>query len=141
MSAHLLDTVIVGGGLCGLALANSLHRQGRAFALYEARARLGGRILSVSGARDGMALDLGPTWFWPDTQPRMSKLLADLDLKFFAQHDNGSVLHLTDHDKRPATIRVATCMEARNALLAAWELWWKRLPIICLPMQFTWSKH
>jgi monoamine oxidase len=37
----------------------------------------------------------------------MSKLLADLDLKFFAQHDNGSVLHLTDHDKRPATIRVA----------------------------------
>jgi len=107
MSHEVLDTVIVGGGLCGLALANSLHGQGRTFALYEARSRLGGRILSVPGARDAMALDLGPTWFWPDTQPRMSKLVADLDLQCFAQHDNGSVLHLTDHDKRPDTIRVA----------------------------------
>ncbi len=103
----VLDTVIVGGGLCGLALANSLHGQGRTFALYEARSRLGGRILSVPGAGDAMALDLGPTWFWPDTQPRMSKLVADLGLQFFPQHDNGSVLHLTDHDKRPDTIRVA----------------------------------
>lgn len=99
MSQAILDTVIVGGGLCGLALAKSLHDQGRNFALYEARARLGGRILSRSVA--GMALDLGPTWFWPDTQPRMSKLIAELGLAHFPQHDDGSVLHLTDHDKKP----------------------------------------
>lgn len=104
MSHGIFDTVIVGGGLCGLALAKSLHDQGRSFALYEARPRLGGRILST--ASNGMALDLGPTWFWPDTQPRISKLAADLGLESFPQHDTGSVLRLVDHDKRPDTIRV-----------------------------------
>ena len=104
MSPPILDTVIVGGGLCGLALANSLHEQGHSFALYEARTRLGGRILSM--ASNGMALDLGPTWFWPDAQPRLHKLLADLGLASFQQHDNGSVLRLVDHDKHPDTLRV-----------------------------------
>lgn len=104
MSQVMLDTVIVGGGLCGLALAKSLHDQGRAFALYEARARLGGRILSLPAV--GMALDLGPTWFWPDTQPRMTRLVAELGLAHFPQHDNGTVLRLTDHDKRPDTMQV-----------------------------------
>lgn len=103
----MLDTVIVGGGLCGLALARSLHEQGRTFALYEARLRLGGRILSVPCATAGMVLDLGPTWFWPDTQPRMARLAADLGLESFAQHDTGSVLRLTDHDKKPDSIRIA----------------------------------
>ena len=103
----MLDTVIVGGGLCGLALANGLHGQGRALALYEARDRLGGRILSVPCGTCGMALDLGPTWFWPDTQPRITRLVADLGLANFPQHDSGTVLRLTDHDKRPDTIPVA----------------------------------
>ena len=31
------DTIIVGGGLCGLALAKSLQERGRDFTLYEAR--------------------------------------------------------------------------------------------------------
>ena len=101
MNHVILDTVIVGGGLCGLALAKTLHEQGRTFSLYEARARLGGRILSVPSANNSMALDLGPTWFWPDTQPRMSKLVADLGLHYFQQHDTGSVLRLVDPDKRP----------------------------------------
>jgi monoamine oxidase len=103
----MLDTVIVGGGLCGLALAKNLHDQGRVFALYEARTRLGGRILSVPCETAGMALDLGPTWYWPDTQPRITRLMADLGLEHFAQHDNGSVLRLTDHDKKPDTIQIA----------------------------------
>lgn len=106
MNPVILDTVIVGGGLCGLALAKTLHEQGRAFALYEARSRLGGRILSVPSSTTGMALDLGPTWFWPDTQPRIGKLVAELELEHFAQHDTGSVLQLSDHDKRPDTLRV-----------------------------------
>ena len=107
MSETMLDTVIVGGGLCGLALARSLHAQGRTFALYEARGRLGGRILSVPGETAGMALDLGPTWFWPDTQPRMTRLAADLGLQSFPQHDDGTVLRLTDHDKKPDALQMA----------------------------------
>jgi monoamine oxidase len=107
MSHPMLDTVIVGGGLCGLALANGLTAQGRPVALYDARGRLGGRILSVRCGTAGMDLDLGPTWFWPDTQPLMTTLTADLGLRHFPQHDSGTVLRLSDHNRKPDTVRVA----------------------------------
>ncbi|MGY6217652.1 flavin monoamine oxidase family protein [Methylolobus aquaticus] len=95
----MLETAIVGAGLCGLKLAHHLRAQGSTFAVFEARGRLGGRILSVDGGVAGMALDLGPSWFWPDTQPRIARLVEDLGLQSFPQHDTGEVLNLTDHDK------------------------------------------
>lgn len=61
----MLEVAVVGGGLSGLALARSLHRRGRSFSVFEARDRLGGRILSVKQGEAG--IDLGPTWFWPET--------------------------------------------------------------------------
>ena len=64
----MLDTAIIGGGLCGLTLARYLHGQGKEFALFEARARLGGRIYTVTDKKSGLAIDLGPTWFWPDAR-------------------------------------------------------------------------
>jgi monoamine oxidase len=94
----MLETAIVGGGLCGLALARSLQRRGATFELFEARPRLGGRILSVTAA-SGLAMDLGPTWFWPETQPLLTNLIAELELADFPQHDDGTGLHLTDPDK------------------------------------------
>ncbi|QSA99301.1 FAD-dependent oxidoreductase [Methylococcus sp. EFPC2] len=97
----MLDTAIVGAGLCGLTLAHHLQAQGRDFALFEARGRLGGRILTANSEVAGVALDLGPTWFWPDTQPRITRLVADLGLHSFPQHDTGEVLNLVDHDKQP----------------------------------------
>src|SRR6266571_2470083 len=100
----MLDTAIVGGGLCGVALARNLFRQGRAVALFEARERLGGRILSVAQAGSGGVIDLGPTWFWPDTQPLMTNLVAELGLVSISQHDDGSSLHLSDPDKAPNRI-------------------------------------
>lgn len=98
----MLDTVIIGGGLCGLALARNLHRQGRSVALFEARQRLGGRILSASGA--GMVMDLGPTWFWPATQPLMTGLIDELKLASLEQYDDGAMLHLRDPDKKPERV-------------------------------------
>ncbi len=100
----MLDTAIVGGGLCGVALARNLFRQGRAVALFEARERLGGRILSVAQVASGGVIDLGPTWFWPDTQPLMTSLVAELGLASNPQHDDGSSLHLSDPDKAPERI-------------------------------------
>lgn len=97
----MLETAIIGGGLSGVALARSLHRQGRGAALFEARSRLGGRILSTACAQSGMTSDLGATWFWPDTQPLITRLIADLDLVDFDQHDEGAVLHLRDPEKAP----------------------------------------
>jgi monoamine oxidase len=100
----MLEIAIVGGGLCGLALAQSLQTRQRGFALFEARGRLGGRVQSVPSEKNGMALDLGPTWFWPEIQPRMLKLVTDLGLRSFPQHDTGEVLYLTDHDTAPETL-------------------------------------
>lgn len=95
----MLDAAVIGGGLCGVVLARSLHRQGRAVGLFEARGRFGGRILSVANAGSGLTADLGPTWFWPDTQPLMKSLVAELGLPDIPQHDDGSVLHLNDPEK------------------------------------------
>ncbi len=100
----MLDTAIVGGGLCGVALARNLLRQGRAVALFEARQRLGGRILSVARAGSAGAADLGPCWFWPDMQPLIKNLVAELGLASIAQRDDGSSLHLSDPDKAPDRI-------------------------------------
>jgi monoamine oxidase len=80
--------VIVGGGLSGLYAARLLAAAGVDFLLLEARERLGGRILSV--ANDGF--DLGPAWFWPDMQPMMTVLVAEMGLTAFAQHTAGDVL-------------------------------------------------
>ncbi|MBP0587649.1 FAD-dependent oxidoreductase, partial [Mycobacterium tuberculosis] len=74
------------------------------FALFEARPRLGGRILSVACSKSDNAADLGPTWFWPDIHPHVSNLMADLGLTTFPQHDQGAVLHLRDPDKKPELI-------------------------------------
>lgn len=83
-------TLIVGGGLSGLSLANSLHRGGNDFSLVEQRPRLGGRILSF-GSTPGGQYDLGPSWYWSG-QPHVTALIEALGLRSFAQHTDGDVL-------------------------------------------------
>jgi len=100
----MLDAAIVGGGLCGIVLARNLFRQRRTVALFEARERLGGRILSVTRTGSAGVVDLGPTWFWPDTQPLMKNLVAELGVASIPQHDDGSSVHLNDPDKAPERI-------------------------------------
>ena len=83
------DTVIIGGGLSGLALATRLHQAGVDYVLLEARERLGGRILSREF--DGAVFDLGPAWFWPG-QPRMASLVDRLQLNVFDQYSTGAIV-------------------------------------------------
>jgi monoamine oxidase len=97
--ASSVDVAIVGAGLCGLALARSLTARGVRVQLLEARDRIGGRVLTVQCDATQQALDLGPTWFWPETEPRMAALLAALDLASQAQHDPGDALWLTDPNR------------------------------------------
>ncbi|MEP9316144.1 FAD-dependent oxidoreductase [Pseudomonas sp. LABIM340] len=86
MSSHKI--AIVGGGLAGLYAAYRLQRLGIDWELFEARPRLGGRILSTPAG----GLDLGPTWFWPDCQPRLQALASELGLETFAQYEDGDAL-------------------------------------------------
>lgn len=88
------SVLIIGGGVAGLTAALRIHRAGIGFRLLEARAQLGGRVLSVDAAgrnsRDGF--DLGPSWFWPDMQPAFGRLVDELGLGSFTQWDQGDVV-------------------------------------------------
>ena len=98
---RVADVAIVGAGLCGLALARVLTARGLSVQLIEARDRLGGRVLSRQCEVTGQALDLGATWFWPETEPRITALLSELGLASHAQHDPGDALWLIDPNREP----------------------------------------
>lgn len=53
----MIDVVIIGAGLAGLACANRLHAAGRNFVICEAADRVGGRV--VTDVCDGFRLDRG----------------------------------------------------------------------------------
>jgi monoamine oxidase len=96
-----LRIAIVGGGLAGLLAAVLLQQQGvRGVVLFEARERLGGRILTA-GADGAIAdptlaatdrFDLGPSWFWPAVQPQLEQLVDALGLPRVAQFEDGDVM-------------------------------------------------
>ena len=77
----MLDIAIIGGGVCGLAIARSIAQRKLSFALVDARSRFGGRVLTKKSARTGGAIDLGPTWYWPDTEPLMGRTVAELPVQ------------------------------------------------------------
>jgi monoamine oxidase len=81
-----MKTLIVGGGLSGLAVANALEAQGADYILVEARARFGGRIKTEHFG--GAYYDMGPAWFWPG-QPRIAALIDQLGLEKFDQFAEG----------------------------------------------------
>ena len=88
------EVAILGGGLAGLNAARLLQGAGIPFQLFEARDRLGGRILTAgeTGAPDSGEFDLGPSWFWPGQQPGLAALVRDLGLASFGQHSAGDMM-------------------------------------------------
>ena len=110
-----LPIAIIGGGLSGLYAAFLLEQRGIDYILLEARDRLGGRIAVVpstinkvsidkasteisdkSSSSDneklGDGFDLGPSWFWPEYQPQLSRLIETLNLSRFAQFEDGDMM-------------------------------------------------
>jgi len=81
-----MKTLIVGGGLSGLALAETLEAQGHDYLLVEARSRFGGRIKTEH--HGGGYFDMGPAWFWSG-QPRIAALIERLNLQKFDQFAAG----------------------------------------------------
>lgn len=81
-----MKTLIVGGGLSGLSLADALQTQEQDYHILEARDRFGGRI--VTEWLDDGYFDMGPAWFWPG-QPRIEALVSRLELKAFPQYATG----------------------------------------------------
>lgn len=97
----MLDIAIIGAGLSGLSLAERLHQSRRNIAVFEARERCGGRILTHSPPTVDFTVDLGPTWCWPDEQPHIAALVKRLELKLFRQWDSGHNLYQIDPPTPP----------------------------------------
>ena len=77
---------IIGAGISGLYAAMRLTEQQVDVTVFEARDRIGGRVLG----RDGF--DLGPTWYWPDTERSICSLIKRFELESFAQHTAGDMV-------------------------------------------------
>ncbi|QUP86811.1 FAD-dependent oxidoreductase [Exiguobacterium sp. PFWT01] len=77
---------IIGAGVSGLYAATQLHQNGYDVIIFEARDRVGGRILTKDG------YDLGPTWYWPDTEKTISELVDTIGLESFVQHTTGHMV-------------------------------------------------
>jgi len=86
------DSVVIGAGLSGLAVARNLLAKGETVALLEARDRVGGRILSRSAnLAAAPGYDLGPAWIWPHNS-RMLALVSELGLPLMRQHSAGKLV-------------------------------------------------
>ena len=95
-----IETLIIGGGLSGLAIARGLQRLKKPYQLVEARQRIGGRILtqSVGLGYKTSAFDLGPSWFWPG-QERIESLIGELGLAAFEQYSDGVLVYENEHGR------------------------------------------
>lgn len=81
--------VVVGAGIAGLIAADVLTRGGLQVAVLEARDRVGGRALTAAAGMG--AIDLGPSWFWPD-EPMVRSTCEGLAVGTFAQYTDGDAL-------------------------------------------------
>lgn len=95
--------VIVGAGLSGLRAASLLTAQGIPCCVLEAQDRIGGRVLSENlSDHPGIGkFDLGPTWFWPQYEPIITKLANELGLETFTQYNTGSILSERTQEQPP----------------------------------------
>jgi monoamine oxidase len=89
--------IIIGAGLTGVYIAWRLRKKKQEVILLEARERTGGRILSTAiDNRVDACVDMGPAWVWPDLQPRLNQLVAELGIKLFKQFTDGDMLYERD---------------------------------------------
>lgn len=101
----MLDVAIVGGGLSGLSLASQLQSQGLKLNVFEARDRLGGRVLSKSTNNESLSkkfrFDLGPGWVWPNSQPYIAEFLERYNISYYSQWQQGLNVYMAEREIQP----------------------------------------
>lgn len=85
-----VDVVVVGAGIAGLAVANHLSDVGHSVLVFEARDRVGGRLLAHDV--DGVGLDLGATWFWPG-EHRVARMVEAFGVQIHASYISGDAMY------------------------------------------------
>ncbi len=121
--------VVIGAGLSGLYASSLLAQAGQRVLLIEARERMGGRVLSQAPTESAHRVDLGPSWFWPDMNPRMKRLVTQLGLSSFPQHTRGAAVvegqdgklykHQSSWEQSPASHRISGGTQALTEAVSA----------------------
>lgn len=96
--------IIIGAGVSGLYAATLLENAGVDYEILEARNRIGGRVLSgqvLASTPDGLHVDMGATWFWPDMQPELARLINQLGIPIIPQTHIGDMLFERQRNSAP----------------------------------------
>ncbi len=111
--------------------------------VIEARPRLGGRVLTAHCDSTGQALDLGATWFWPQTEPRMAALLDELGLSQqpAAGYGGRALAHRSQPRARAPRGAGRRACRPRAASPAARSSWCGRWPPPCRQAACAWVSH
>lgn len=93
----MVDVCIVGAGLSGIAAAHKLISHGKSVAVFDARTRVGGRLLT---AEQGGG-DLGGAWIWPRSEYIMQKFVSEVaKVETVPMHVEGETLARTRDGRR-----------------------------------------
>ncbi|THF25803.1 FAD-dependent oxidoreductase [Pseudomonas atacamensis] len=126
MTMQSARVIIIGGGLSGVHAAYMLEKRGITdYLLLEAQSTFGGRIATAStfglltaGAPPSInpndRFDLGPTWFWPDYQQQLRKLISELGLEQFPQYEDGDMI--VERSSNPTPIRTRGYVSAPSSM-------------------------
>jgi monoamine oxidase len=117
--AGVVDAIVVGGGLSGLAAAKSLVASGASVVVLEARERAGGRVHNISTPRVGATLDAGAEFIGP-TQTHIAALAREHDVRTIRTYNQGdSIFWNTDTGTRmPAALPLPAEFSTLQALPA-----------------------
>ncbi|KAF4614397.1 hypothetical protein G7Y89_g15341 [Cudoniella acicularis] len=120
-----LDVAIVGAGLAGLTAARDLLAAGKSVLIFEARDRVGGKVLNAHLENGGIT-EVGAEFVGP-TQDRVLALISNLGLKTFNTYTDGNNV-LWENKTRVAyanglpPINNASLLEAGTAQIALDEM-------------------
>lgn len=111
----IVDVVIVGAGLAGLAAATELQRAGHSFMILEARDRVGGKTWSQA-LLDGEqgVVDLGAAWINSTNQSKMYALAKKYGAEILEQNTTGKCV-LQDADGNCSTFEYGDLPKVSHA--------------------------
>ncbi|MCH5645087.1 MULTISPECIES: FAD-dependent oxidoreductase [unclassified Gordonia (in: high G+C Gram-positive bacteria)] len=91
----VVDAIVVGAGLSGLAAAKTLSEGGASVVVLEARDRPGGRVHNIKSPRLGATLDAGAEFIGP-TQNHIAALAREYDVRTLRTYNVGDSIFFND---------------------------------------------